>query len=52
VDVTGNLLIAGTGNCRLRRVDGATGVITTVAGNGTEGYTGDGGPATAASASL
>lgn len=30
---------------RIRRVDGKTGVITTIAGTGAKGYTGDGGPA-------
>ncbi len=48
VDKTGNLYIADTDNYRVRRVDGVTGVITTVAGNGTHGYTGDGGQATSA----
>ena len=47
LDSAGNLFIADTGN-RIRRVDGVTGVITTVAGNGIDGYAGDGGPATAA----
>jgi hypothetical protein len=37
------------GNNRLRKVDKTTGIITTVAGNGTQGYGGDGGPATSAS---
>ena len=36
-------------NNRVRRVDAATGVITTVAGTGVAGYGGDGGPATSAS---
>jgi hypothetical protein len=36
------------GNHRVRRLDGRTKVITTVAGNGTQGFSGDGGPATAA----
>jgi hypothetical protein len=36
------------GNNRVRRLDGRTKVITTVAGNGTQGFSGDGGPATAA----
>ena len=36
------------GNNRIREVNASTGVITTVAGNGTEGYGGDNGPATAA----
>ena len=45
VDATGNLFIADRENNRLRRVDAATGVITTVAG----GWVGDGGPATSAS---
>ena len=51
LDAAGNLYIAdGTraGNNRIRRVAAATGVITTVAGNGSRGYSGDGGPATLA----
>ncbi len=48
-DAEGNLFIADTGKRRIRKVTAATGIITTVAGNGSEGYTGDGGPATAAS---
>ncbi|TAK30698.1 MAG: hypothetical protein EPO40_06860 [Myxococcaceae bacterium] len=46
-DSRGNLYIADTGNNVIRRVD-AAGVITTVAGTGTVGATGDGGPATMA----
>ncbi len=49
VDSTGNLFIADFFNNRIRRVSASTGIITTVAGNGTYGYSGDGGPATAAS---
>lgn len=51
LDARGNLFIADTGNCRVRRVDALTGVITTVAGIGDGvtsagcGYSGDGGPA-------
>jgi len=48
VDAAGNLFIVDSGNSRIRRVDAATQVITTVAGNGTYGFSGDGGPATAA----
>jgi sugar lactone lactonase YvrE len=48
-DAGGNLLIADTYNQRIRRVDALTGLITTVAGNGLVGYSGDGGPATSAS---
>jgi sugar lactone lactonase YvrE len=48
VDRTGALFIAENGNNRVRKVD-ANGIITTVAGNGTDGSSGDGGPATAAS---
>jgi sugar lactone lactonase YvrE len=49
VDAEGNLFIADAGNNRVRKVDGRTGIITTVAGNGTPIFNGDGGLATAAS---
>ena len=48
VDGSGNLYIADGSNSRIRKVVLSTGVITTVAGNGTFGYSGDGGPATSA----
>jgi len=48
VDAIGNLYISDQGNNRVRRVDTA-GYITTVAGNGTVGSTGDGGASTRAS---
>ncbi len=47
VDAVGNLFIADSSNNRIRQV-GADGIITTVAGNGTNGYSGDGGAATTA----
>jgi sugar lactone lactonase YvrE len=47
VDSTGNLYIADTYNQRIRKVT-AAGAISTVAGNGIRGFSGDGGPATAA----
>ena len=46
-DRAGNVYVADTLNQRIRRIDPA-GVITTVAGNGAEGFAGDGGPATPA----
>jgi|ERR1035437_6846027 hypothetical protein len=46
VDAAGNLFVADTGNQRIRKVS-ASGIITTVAGNGTQGFSGDGGLATA-----
>jgi sugar lactone lactonase YvrE len=46
VDARGNLFIADRWNQRVRKVDYATGVITTFAGNGEVGTLGDGGPAT------
>ncbi len=49
VDESGNILIGDTENNRIRKVDGETQVITTVAGNGSSGYSGDDGPATSAS---
>ena len=47
VDSSGSYFIADLGNHRVRKVD-PSGVITTVAGTGTAGFSGDGGPATAA----
>ncbi len=42
LDGNGNSYIADTRNCRIRRVDGVTSVITTYAGTGTCGFNGDG----------
>ena len=47
-----NLYIADKYNHRIRRIDALTGIITTVAGNGKAGFSGDGGLATEASLSL
>lgn len=47
VDSSGNLFITDSGNERVRMVN-ANGIITTIAGNGVLGTTGDGGPATSA----
>ncbi len=49
LDARGDLFLTDMVNNRIRRVDAATGVITTVAGNGAAGYSGDGGPAVSAS---
>lgn len=46
MDASGALLICDEGNQRIRRI--STGVIQTVAGNGTQGFTGDGAAATQA----
>ena len=48
VDSSGNIFIADLDNNRIRMVNASTGVISTVAGNGTAGYSGDGGAATSA----
>lgn len=45
VDSTGNIYISDQSNARIRKVDATLGIITTVAGNGTKGSAGDGGPA-------
>jgi len=42
VDEHKNIFIADTYNHRIRRVDGQTGIITTIAGCGNDGYNGDG----------
>ena len=47
-DAGGNLYVAEATNHCVRRIDAATGVITTVAGTGSSGYAGDGGLATRA----
>jgi DNA-binding beta-propeller fold protein YncE len=47
-DRAGNFYFSDTFNNRVRRVDPASGTITTIAGNGEKGFSGDGRPATAA----
>lgn len=47
-DKTGNMYFVEMRNNLVRRVDGKTGIISTVAGTGEEGFSGDGGKATAA----
>jgi sugar lactone lactonase YvrE len=44
VDAARNIYFCDTGNSRIRRIDRITGVISTIAGNGQEAYSGDGGP--------
>jgi trimeric autotransporter adhesin len=52
VDGSGNVLIADTSSCAIRDVSVSTGIISTVAGTGSCGYSGDDGPATSAQINL
>jgi DNA-binding beta-propeller fold protein YncE len=52
LDSAGNFYISDTINHRIRRVAAGTGIITTIAGNGRNGYSGDGGSAIAAEISF
>jgi sugar lactone lactonase YvrE len=49
IDAQDRLYVVDTENQRVRRVDFAANLVETVAGNGTAGFSGDGGPATDAS---
>jgi WD40 repeat protein len=51
-DPTGNLLVGDSGNHRIRRVDAVTGLIDTIVGDGTAGFSGDGGSALLAQLNL
>ena len=48
MDAAGNIYISDNGNNRIRKVAAGTFTITTVAGNGVYGFSGDGGAATSA----
>jgi sugar lactone lactonase YvrE len=52
LDIAGNLYIADTHNCRIRKLNLTTGIITTIAGNTSPGFDGDNGPATSAHLNL
>lgn len=45
LDSLGNIFIADTGNQRIRKVNADTGLVSTAAGNGSAGFSGDDGPA-------
>jgi hypothetical protein len=48
IDSSGNIFFADCGNNRVRKINASNGYISTIAGTGTDGYSGDGGPATSA----
>ncbi|HEY3056200.1 MAG TPA: IPT/TIG domain-containing protein [Thermoanaerobaculia bacterium] len=48
LDGAGNLYVADAAHIRIRKIDALTGIVTTIAGNGKAGFSGDGGPSTAA----
>jgi sugar lactone lactonase YvrE len=48
LDTSGNIYIADNGNYKIRMVNAKTGIISTIAGTSKSGFSGDGGPATAA----
>ena len=48
VDRNGNIYVADRHNHCVRRIDGASGIVTTFAGNGSSGFGGDDGPASRA----
>jgi gliding motility-associated-like protein len=45
LDAAGNMYVADFYNHRIRKINAATNIITTIAGTGTAGFSGDGGPA-------
>ena len=51
LDASNNIYIADSNNNRIRKVTVSTGIITTIAGTGTNSYSGDGGAATSATLS-
>jgi len=48
LDAAGNVYVAANGRCQVSEVDALTGIVSTVAGNATCGYAGDGGAAPSA----
>ena len=52
VDTSGNVYFSDENNNRIRKVTASSGVISTIAGTGVQGYSGDGGPATSSMLSL
>ncbi len=48
LDHSGNLLVYEYASARIRVINAATGILSTLAGNGSTAYNGDGGPATSA----